>query len=154
MQLCPFLQGGFEQKGYTYGSKSAAYVEVAAKVKVAEMTVRRWVQEFEAYNHIMESMRGKHSKTSSPILTDPEFRAKFIAHVREASRPQGIFIMTQQNIKKILLDFCIQFLSIIQTDFYVFSIQGGKNVTCVDLARWVNETLELDEDEGYTEGKL
>ena len=35
-------------------------------------------------------VQGQHSKVASPIMTDMEFRAKFIAHVREASRPEGI----------------------------------------------------------------
>ena len=57
-------------------------------MKVSERTVRRWVTEYEAYDYLFQSLRGKHSKVASPI-NDPAFRAQFIAHVKETSRPQG-----------------------------------------------------------------
>ena len=62
---------------------------MAQLVKVSDRTVRRWVTDFETLEYVFKSERGKHSKVDSPIMTNLEFREKFKAHVREASRPKG-----------------------------------------------------------------
>ena len=66
-----------------------AYNNAAEIVKVAPKTVRMWVQDFEASECIAESRRGRHSKTSSPIVDDPDFREMFKDYVRSNSRKQG-----------------------------------------------------------------
>ena len=59
-------------------------------MKVATSTVRSWVREFEMLEYVvLESRRGKHSKTPSPILNDMEFREEFKQHVRNTSRELG-----------------------------------------------------------------
>jgi hypothetical protein len=64
----------------------------------------RWIQEFEAFNYVSMSERGQHSKVASPIMTDMEFRAKFIAHIREASRPEGILLFRNLSMQTDLSD--------------------------------------------------
>ena len=78
-----------EDSGQVYGHKIDAYENTAQTVKVAPRTVRSWVQDFEASEFIAESRRGCHTKTTSPILEDEEFREEFKQHVRENSREQG-----------------------------------------------------------------
>ena len=72
-----------------YGHKIDAYEMAAKTVKVCTRTVRAWVQDYEATQYILQSKRGRHSKTSSPILEDLEFRERFKEHVRLNSRVQG-----------------------------------------------------------------
>ena len=76
--------------GYSYGSKTAAYQLAAEKVKVSPKTVSRWVLDYETYEYIAKSNRGKNSKVYSPIINDPEFRDQFRTHVREVSRVKGM----------------------------------------------------------------
>ena len=73
-----------------------AYIKAADIVKVAPKTVRMWVQDFEVSEFIAESRRGRHSKTSSPIVDDPEFREMFKDYVRNNSRKQGRTFSFQQ----------------------------------------------------------
>ena len=77
------------ENGYSYGTKVAAYADVAETVKVSERTVRSWVLDFETLEYISKSERGQHSKVDSPIMTNLEFREQFRAQVRQASRPKG-----------------------------------------------------------------
>ena len=82
-----------------YGHKIEGYKKAAKTVSVATRTVRSWVQDYEATQFIAESRRGRHSKTSSPILEDLEFREEFKEHVRQTSREQGklvIFLVQAQ----------------------------------------------------------
>ena len=80
-----------------YGHKIKGYKKVAKTVKVGTRTVRSWVQDYEATQFIAESGRGRHSKTSSPILEDLEFREEFKEHVRQTSREPGkIYIFLGQ----------------------------------------------------------
>ena len=72
-----------------YGHKIEGYKKAAKTVNVATRTVRSWVQDYEATQFIAESRRGRHSKTSSPILEDFEFREEFKEHVRQTSREKG-----------------------------------------------------------------
>ena len=83
-----------EESGHIYGHKMQAYNKAAGIVKVAPKTVRMWVQDFEASECIADSRRGRHSKTSSPIVDDPEFRELFKNYVRNNSRKQGTIIIS------------------------------------------------------------
>ena len=87
--LYVLIQDKYEDNGDVYGQKMRAYEHAAKIVKVGESTVRKWVQEFELMEFIVKSKRGAHAKTWCPILEDPEFREKFIQHVRQTSRIQG-----------------------------------------------------------------
>ena len=73
-----------------YGHKLDAFKVAANTVKVGTCTVRDWVRDFELQEYIVDSRRGKHSKTESPILDNPEFREEFKAYVRQSSREQGM----------------------------------------------------------------
>ena len=85
-----FLQSHCELTGRYYGQKMKAYRVSAKIVKVDEATVRKWVHEFEMMEYvILESKRGKHTKSPSPILNDLEFREEFKDYVRASSREQG-----------------------------------------------------------------
>ena len=64
----------------------AAYKIVSEKVKVTEKTIRNWVADFELVTIVRDSKRGKHSKTMSPIMENPEFKAKFKDYVKTNSR--------------------------------------------------------------------
>ena len=73
----------------SYGIKMAAYRTVSERVNVTEKTVRNWVSDFEMMTIVRETRRGKHSKTMSPIVDDPEFKFKFKDYVRTNSRRRG-----------------------------------------------------------------
>ena len=53
--------------------------------------LEKWVATFEREGVIVESRRGKHSKTVSPIM-EIEFRDNFISHVRSESCKKGSYI--------------------------------------------------------------
>ena len=73
-----------------YGHKVKAYKEAASTVGVAESTIRAWVREFEMMEYVIaDSKRGKHSKTASPILNDPDFREEFKNYVKTSSCEKG-----------------------------------------------------------------
>ena len=76
-----------------------AYESAAAKVKVATSTVRRWVLDYETYEYITNSKRGKNSKVESPIVNNPVFREQFRSHVREVSRIKGCEIFFPLSLK-------------------------------------------------------
>lgn len=38
-------------------------------------------------------------------------------------------------------------------DFFKYLFEGEKNMTCIDLVKWINETLGLEDEDGYKEGK-
>ena len=68
----------------------AAYESAAALVKVSSRTVRTWVLDFETYEIISKSQRGKNSKVKyCPIVDDLDFREEFKNHVRQYSRQKG-----------------------------------------------------------------
>ena len=68
-----------------------AYKKAAEIVRVSRYTVRDWVRDYEMMEFvILESQRGKHSKTASPILNDMEFREEFKEYVRESSCEKGM----------------------------------------------------------------
>ena len=67
----------------------AAYKLVSEKVKVTEKTIRNWVADFELMTIVRDSKRGKHSKTISPIVENPEFKDKFKDFVKTNSRKPG-----------------------------------------------------------------
>ena len=67
----------------------AAYKIVSDKVKVTEKTIRNWVGDFELVTIVRDSKRGKHSKTISPIVENPEFKAQFKDYVKTNSRKPG-----------------------------------------------------------------
>ena len=80
-----------KKTGHRYGHKLKAYEEAAEIVGVGTSTVRDWVREYEMMEYVvLESKRGKHAKTASPILNDFEFREEFKAYVRETSCEKGI----------------------------------------------------------------
>ena len=82
-----------QKTGYSYGAKTRAYRKVAKTVKVNKNTVRNWVDNYETMKFITESSRGRHSKTRSPIIEDPQFKAEFKEFVKNNSRKPGkIFI--------------------------------------------------------------
>ena len=83
------FQSKTEETGQIHGNKYKAYKKTAKTVKVATRTVQRWVQDFEVSQFISDSKRGRHSKTSSPILDNPDFREKFKDYVRQNSRVPG-----------------------------------------------------------------
>ena len=57
---------------------------------MAESTIRAWVREFEMMEYVItDSKRGKHSKTASPILNDPDFREEFKNYVKTSSCEKG-----------------------------------------------------------------
>ena len=58
-------------------------------VRVGIRTLRNWVKDFEVEEYIIDSMRGKHSITATPILDNLDFREEFKSHVRQTSREQG-----------------------------------------------------------------
>ena len=66
----------------------AAYKTVSERVKVTERTVRKWVADFDLMHFVRDSLRGKHSKTVSPI-EDPDFKAQFKDYVKNNSRKSG-----------------------------------------------------------------
>jgi transposase len=77
-----------------YGHKLRAYDEAAETVGVAISTMRAWVREYEMMEYVvLQSKRGKHAKTPSPILDDFEFREEFKAHVKNSSREQGKYTL-------------------------------------------------------------
>ena len=52
--------------------------------------MRAWVREFEMMEYVItDSKRGKHSKTASPILNDPDFREEFKNYVKTSSCEKG-----------------------------------------------------------------
>ena len=87
-----------------YGHKLDAYEKAANTVRVGISTVRNWVKDFEVEEYIIDSMRGKHSKTATPILDNLEFREEFKSHVRQTSREQGtvnclgVFVIMSQPL--------------------------------------------------------
>ena len=81
-----FFQDGIKSTGYSYGCRVEAISKVANLVKVNCSTVHNWIHDYEALSYIQESRRGHHSKESSPILYDTDFRDQFFAHMREASK--------------------------------------------------------------------
>jgi hypothetical protein len=125
-----------ERDGSSRGSKEDAYEQVAARLKIGVRSIFTWVKDFEALNYIRESKRGKHAKTYCPILEDEIFRAEFKLHVKENSKKQGEII----DKSKTSLNF--------------FLYLGEKNLTCDDLAAWVNSKLGLEEDDRYGESKF
>ena len=68
-----------------------AYEVAAEIVGVAASTVRDWVKEYEVMEYVvLESKRGRHTKTACPILNDMEFREEFKNYVRKSSCEKGI----------------------------------------------------------------
>ena len=78
-----------EKEGRSYGLKMQAYRDAADLVNVTEKTIRNWVADFELTTIVRKSKRGKHSKTMSPIVDNPDFKLKFIEYVKATSRRQG-----------------------------------------------------------------
>ena len=84
-----------QTEGTSYGFKMAAYQTVSDRIKVTEKTVRTWVKDFDMMMVVRESKRGKHSKTMSPIMNDPDFKAQFKEYVKSNSRKQGLYNIVQ-----------------------------------------------------------
>ena len=51
-------------------------------------SVKRWLKAYDDEMELKRSERGRHSKTSSPIV-DPNFREKFCTFVKSESRKPG-----------------------------------------------------------------
>ena len=72
---------------------------------VSLRSIRRWLKTYDEEMEVRASERGRHSKTSSPIV-DPAFREKFCDFVKSELRKPGAknFVSTsyQQQIIKIL----------------------------------------------------
>ena len=75
---------------YSFGTRGSIFEKVSSKIHVHAQTVRDWIREFEGSNCLSESQRGKHTKTSSPILDNQEFRDEFKAYVKENSKIKGL----------------------------------------------------------------
>ena len=67
----------------------AAYRKVSERLDITIKTVRNWICDFEVTNFMKMSHRGKHSKTTSPIVDNDEFKTLFKSFVKENSRKQG-----------------------------------------------------------------
>ena len=91
------------------------------------------------------SRRGQHAKAISPIV-DPEFRAQFCSYVRSESCKKGIYkrIGFCKNVKSCSKSF--------RTMFESFACLGQPHLTASALAKWVNQELQLGEDEKYSDG--
>ena len=75
--------------GNVYGHRLKAYEAAAETVGVSKTSIRTWVREYETMEYVVvESRRGKHAKTASPIF-DMEFREEFRAYVRQSSCEKG-----------------------------------------------------------------
>lgn len=61
---------------------------IYSQVGVSERFVRKWIKIFDEEAELRSSERGKHSKTSSPIV-NPDFRERFCTYVRSESRKPG-----------------------------------------------------------------
>ena len=82
------------------GGKRKSAEHAANLVGLSLWTVADWVREFETTTFLVESKRGRHAKTATPI-NDEGFRAEFKAHVKENSRLSGIFIwLKSKNIER------------------------------------------------------
>ena len=92
------------------------------------------------------SRRGQHAKAISPIL-DPEFRAQFVSYVRSESCRKG------KSTKKII---SAKMLNLAQKIFRIMfeslTFLGQPHLTASALAKWVNQELQLGEDEKYSDG--
>ena len=100
------LQKLCQKTGHVYRHKLRAYEEADETVGVAISTMRAWVREYEVMEYVvLESKRGKHAKTPSPILNNFEFREEFKAHVKNSSREQGKYTLHKigQSLKKTLI---------------------------------------------------
>ena len=67
---------------HVYSSRSVV------QLGVSERSVRRWLKTYDDEMELRASERGRHSKTSSPIV-DPTFREKFCNFVKTESRKPG-----------------------------------------------------------------
>ena len=67
----------------------SACESAAETVQVSPRTVYTWVLDYETLETVSKSGRGQHSKVNSPIVTNPDFKEEFKAHVRECSRVKG-----------------------------------------------------------------
>ena len=72
--------------------KRSSQTYAAGLVGVSHWTIQKWANEFETTTFLVESKRGKHSKTISPI-NDEAFCAEFKDHVKENSRKRGIVLL-------------------------------------------------------------
>ena len=78
------------QEAGSVGGKRKSLEHSALLVGLSSRTIGNWVREFETTTFIVESKRGRHAKTVTPI-NDEGFRAEFKSHVKENSRKPGIF---------------------------------------------------------------
>ena len=116
-----------EQTGNVYGHKIEAYNKTAEIVKVAPSSVRTWVQDYEVSEFIAESKRGRHSKTSSPIIDDPNFREKFKNYVRKNSREPGTLVVLDPLLCKVFKLFIVK----VRRISLVLSLQYGLMMSLV-----------------------
>ena len=96
----------------------AAYEHTANTVGAGSSTVRAWVREFETLEYILDSRRGKHSKTDCPILDDLEFREEFKTQVRKTSREQGK-IITKDEIMFLIRECFQKLFNINHYSYYI-----------------------------------
>ena len=77
-----------QEVGCAFGGRRKAKEHAANMVGMSKWTIAEWVRDFETHTFLVESKRGRHSKTVSPINNET-FRAEFKAHVKENSRKSG-----------------------------------------------------------------
>ena len=91
-----------EKEGSSYGLKMKAYKDAADLVNVTEKTIRNWVADFELTTIVRKSKRGKHSKTLSPIVDNPDFKLKFKEYVKASSRRQGVYTVCFKRLSPLI----------------------------------------------------
>ena len=84
-----------QEIGSHVGGKQKSREHSATLLGLSTRTVGDWVRDFEVTTYIVDSRRGKHSKTLTPI-NNPGFRQEFKDHVKQNSRKSGLF---QYNTK-------------------------------------------------------
>ena len=131
-----FYYNHLQEVGSEVGGKHQARVHAGKLIGISGRTIGVWVREFELKTYLVESRRGKHSKTVSPI-TNADFREEFKSYVKENSRKSGTNF-----------DFYLE-----KYWFIFFSFSGEANLNTSDLASWVNDRLELNDGNTYSESK-
>ena len=69
-------------------------------------SIRRWLKTYDEEMELRESERGRHSKSSSPIV-DPTFREKFCNFVRTESRKPGAIFSSNGHQAQMIKRLCI-----------------------------------------------
>ena len=80
------------------------YKKVSERLNITVTAVQNWVLDFELSNSMKVSKRGKHQKTTSPVMDNDEFKTLFKSFVKENSRKQGTKTGLNRASSKIKLD--------------------------------------------------